>query len=584
MEEGIRGDMKIIWYFLSKYKREFYLIFLVTIIFGSVIEAFIPFVYGKIVELIVADAQVPVLLYWLLFWFVLTLIKEWTFRNYFVNSARLSAKCVHDFILLLNRHSINLKLSYHNKNKSGKLSSRYIQAGEALESVLENVVFWFGTEVAISLFSIIFIGLYIHWSLFLLIFFFVALYVAIAFRTSQPINSHVLNFSKSYEDAYGTIGDSVANIKLVKANSGEEKENQKVGKILQGETMQHLELFWKTLKRSNCFQDVTLSFMLLFSLLLVILLFKENVIEVAQVVAFIGYLKVLESPLEQVGDKIGHYRRYMATIRRGYSLLEEETDDYGVEGKISPAGVRGEVEFRNVSFSYNQTREVLKEINLKVKSGEIIALVGESGVGKSTMMDLISRYIVPDSGDISLDGFDIRKITLKSLRDNIGIVPQDVSMFNDTVRNNLIYGKPDANEEEIENAAKAANIYDFVNDFPNGFEQQVGERGVQLSGGQKQRVAIARALLKNPKILILDEATSSLDSKSEFLVQEAMQRLMKYRTTFVIAHRLSTITHADCIVVFEKGKIAEAGTHQELLDRKGVYYNLYTLQSLVRGK
>jgi len=584
MEEGIRGDMKIIWYFLSKYKKEFYLIFLVTIIFGSVIEAFIPFVYGKIVELIVADAQVSVLLYWLLFWFALTLIKEWAFRNYFVNSARLSAKCVHDFILLLNRHSVNLKLSYHNKNKSGKLSSRYIQAGEALESVLENIVFWFGTEVAISLFSIIFIGLYIHWSLFLLIFFFVALYVAIAFKTSQPISSHVLNFSKSYEDVYGTIGDSVANIKLVKANSGEEKENQKVGKILQGETMQHLELFWKTLKRANCFQDVTLSFMLLFSFLLVILLFKEKIIEVAQVVAFIGYLKVLESPLEQVGDKIGHYRRYMATIRRGYSLLEEETDDYGVEGKMSPAGVRGEVEFRNVSFSYNQTREVLKEINLKVKPGEIIALVGESGVGKSTMMDLISRYIVPDSGEILLDGFDIRKITLKSLRDNIGIVPQDVSMFNDTVRNNLIYGKPDANEEEIENAAKAANIYDFVNDFPNGFEQQVGERGVQLSGGQKQRVAIARALLKNPKILILDEATSSLDSKSEALVQEAMQRLMKDRTTFVIAHRLSTITHADRIVVLEKGKIAEAGTHQELLDRKGVYYNLYTLQSLVRSK
>lgn len=583
MEENLREDAKIIWRFLSKYKKEFYTT-LAVVFFGAAIEAFIPYVYGKIVEFIVANEDFSLIFMWLSAWFVAQLIFEWTRRYLFVNSGRISIKCVNDFVLLLNQHSLNLQLSYHNKNKSGKLSSRYIKAGDSLESLLESIVFWFGADVLMMILVFILIGLYIHWSVLVIVLFTVVIFVRVSAKRSKPISEHIVNVNKAYEEAYGIVNDSISNIKLVKASAGEEYEGQKASLLLRVKAMEHFEKFWSTARQTFMIQDIILSFMIFLSLIVVVLLFNRGEVGVGQVVAFIGYLGLLRSPLQRIGEHIGRYRRLIGTIRRGYSLLEEETEDYEAADKIQLVNVKGKVEFQDVYFAYNQTREVLRGIDLKVNPGEMVALVGESGVGKSTLMDLLSRYIIPTSGKILLDDIDIQKVTLKSLRQNIAIVPQDVSMFNDTVRNNLIYGKPDATEEEVQDAIRAANAQDFIEAFPNGMDEQVGERGVQLSGGQKQRIAIARAILKNPKILILDEATSALDSKSEILVQEAMQRLMKGRTTFVIAHRLSTIVHADRIVVLAKGQIVEQGTHNELLDMEGAYYKLYTLQSLSKDK
>lgn len=583
MEENLREDAKIIWRFLSKYKKEFYTT-LAVVFFGAAIEAFIPYVYGKIVEFIVANEDFSLIFMWLSAWFVAQLIFEWTRRYLFVNSGRISIKCVNDFFLLLNQHSLNLQLSYHNKNKSGKLSSRYIKAGDSLESLLESIVFWFGADVLMMILVFILIGLYIHWSVLVIVLFTVVIFVRVSAKRSKPISEHIVNVNKAYEEAYGIVNDSISNIKLVKASAGEEYEGQKASLLLRVKAMEHFEKFWSTARQTFMIQDIILSFMIFLSLIVVVLLFNRGEVGVGQVVAFIGYLGLLRSPLQRIGEHIGRYRRLIGTIRRGYSLLEEETEDYEAAGKIQLVNVKGKVEFQDVYFAYNQTREVLRGIDLKVNPGEMVALVGESGVGKSTLMDLLSRYIIPTSGKILLDDIDIQKVTLKSLRQNIAIVPQDVSMFNDTVRNNLIYGKPDATEEEVQDAIRAANAQDFIEAFPNRMDEQVGERGVQLSGGQKQRIAIARAILKNPKILILDEATSALDSKSEILVQEAMQRLMKGRTTFVIAHRLSTIVHADRIVVLAKGQIVEQGTHNELLDMEGAYYKLYTLQSLSKDK
>jgi subfamily B ATP-binding cassette protein MsbA len=242
--------------------------------------------------------------------------------------------------------------------------------------------------------------------------------------------------------------------------------------------------------------------------------------------------------------------------------------------------VSGRVTFENVDFDYTTAVPVLKDVSFSVESGQVIALVGPSGAGKSTLINLIPRFYDVVDGRITMDGHDVRDVDLRSLRDQIGLVPQETILFSDTVLTNIRYGKLDATQDEIETAAGAANAHDFiVNDLPHGYQTLVGERGVKLSGGQRQRVAIARAILKDPRILILDEATSSLDSESERLVQEALERLMAGRTSFVIAHRLSTVINADWILVLDEGRVVEQGTHaQLLLNANGLYYRLHQMQ------
>jgi len=239
------------------------------------------------------------------------------------------------------------------------------------------------------------------------------------------------------------------------------------------------------------------------------------------------------------------------------------------------------IEIKNISFNYPSAPKVLDKINLTIQKGEIVALVGPSGSGKTTLAQLILRFYDPQEGGIYLDGQDIRDITLSSLRRQIGVVTQETHLFNDTVENNISYGKPNATLEEIQSAAKTAFAHDFISDLPQGYQTVIGERGTRLSGGERQRIAIARSVLKNPAILILDEATSALDATSERAVQAALERLLEGRTVLVIAHRLSTIRKADRIVVLDRGKVKETGNHDELLRQKGMYHQLYELHSQV---
>ncbi|MFD1864656.1 ABC transporter ATP-binding protein [Planococcus chinensis] len=296
-------------------------------------------------------------------------------------------------------------------------------------------------------------------------------------------------------------------------------------------------------------------------------------------VAFIAYIERLYNPLRRLVNSSTTLTQAIASMDRVFELVDEEYEVTDKKGAKDLKVVDGKLEFRNVSFQYNNGgTEVLSDLNFTVKPGETVAFVGMSGGGKSTIVSLIPRFYDVTDGGIYMDDHNLKDVTIHTLRDQIGLVLQDSILFSDSVKSNILMGKPHATDEEVVAAAKAANAHEFIELLPEGYDTKVGERGVKLSGGQKQRIAIARVFLKNPPILILDEATSALDLESEALIQDSLERLAHDRTTLIVAHRLSTITHADQILVIDHGKLAEKGTHDELMKRQGVYFNLFQVQ------
>jgi subfamily B ATP-binding cassette protein MsbA len=294
-------------------------------------------------------------------------------------------------------------------------------------------------------------------------------------------------------------------------------------------------------------------------------------------IGFIALFAMIIQPAKNFSNGLTSLQRGTASAKRIFDLIDMQPMIQNKPGAVSLTAFTSGIEFKNVSFAYD-TDHVLKNINLKIEKGKTIALIGPSGGGKSTLADLVPRFYDPTQGEVCIDGISIADYDLESMRQHLGIVTQESILFNDTIFNNIAFGKPNVSEEEVMQAAKIANAHDFIMQTENGYETKIGERGSKLSGGQRQRLSIARAVLKNPPILILDEATSALDSESEKLVQEALFNLMKNRTSIVIAHRLSTIQHADEIVVIQDGTIAERGTHEELNQKNGIYKKLSDIQ------
>jgi ABC-type multidrug transport system fused ATPase/permease subunit len=306
----------------------------------------------------------------------------------------------------------------------------------------------------------------------------------------------------------------------------------------------------------------------------------DATLEQGKFFAFVMFTVFMGASIGSIPDLFASLQKAIGATEHLMDMIKEDTEKDLYHGKDKPV-LKGEVTFENINFHYPERPdfEVLKNMNFNVKSGGKIALVGASGAGKSTIASLLLRFYQPDSGKYLVDGINVEDIDVEHLRKHMAFVPQEVILFSGTIRENIAFGNPDASTEAVELAAKKANAFDFIKGFPEGFETEVGDRGIQLSGGQKQRVAIARAILKDPTILILDEATSALDAESERLVQEALDNLMENRTSFIIAHRLSTIRKADTILVMEQGQIVEKGSHEELIKiEDGVYANLNELQ------
>jgi subfamily B ATP-binding cassette protein MsbA len=297
-----------------------------------------------------------------------------------------------------------------------------------------------------------------------------------------------------------------------------------------------------------------------------------------ELVAFLVYVGIIGEMVSDLGWVYSQFQETMGATQRVFQILSTTPDVQDQPGAVELENADGRITFDNVSFTYDDRQPVLNNVSLDIAPGEILALVGPSGAGKSTIFNLIPRFYDVTGGAIRVDGIDVRAVTQASLRAQIGIVPQETLLFGGTIRENILFGRLDASEAEMIDAAKAANAHDFIVSLPDGYETLVGERGIRLSGGQRQRVAIARAILKNPRILLLDEATSSLDNESEKLVQEALERLMQGRTTVIIAHRLSTVRVAHRLAVLSGGQIEELGTHDDLMARGGLYARLYEMQ------
>ena len=381
----------------------------------------------------------------------------------------------------------------------------------------------------------------------------------------------------SLADINGRLEDSISGIRVVKSFTNEEYEEYKFDdgndnfKRLRTISVRYIGIFGSGVNFfSNLSTLVTLVAGGYFA--------AKGEINFGDLTAYLIYINQFLQPVKRLANFIEQFQRGMAGFKRYTEVMEIEPDIVDSENAVQIDNVRGEVEFFNVAFSYDEKNSVLSGIDLKVTPGETVAVVGPSGAGKTTLCNLIPRFYDIDSGSIRVDGRDIRDITIKSLRKNIGIVQQDVFLFSGTIKENIAYGNLDASDEEIINASKAANAHDFIMDLPDGYDTYIGERGVKLSGGQKQRISIARMLLKNPPILILDEATSSLDNHSEAVIQKSIEELSKDRTTFIIAHRLATIKNAKRIIVLTENGIEEQGTHRELFEKHGVYHALYSSQ------
>ena len=474
------------------------------------------------------------------------------------------------------QHLHNLSIRFFDKRTTGTVISHITEDSERLQDfMLEGLSF-----LSVQLFLFFGIGsmlFFMNWKLACFVLIPIPIIVLGASWFWRKVRSLWHRAYRRRSKLFDVVNDSVSGIRVVRAFGQQKDEVNRFGtaNIDARDYETHAEMIWST-------YYPPLMFAVQFGTLIVWYFGGLDIItgpmKLGTLFAFLGYLAMFYEPLRYVSPLINWASRSMTAAERLFEVIDSQPEQFDDGTLKAMPNITGEVKFHNMTFGYESHKPVLRDINLHVQPGEMIGLVGHSGAGKSTLINLICRFYTPDSGQLEIDGEDIKQINLKDLRQQIGVVLQDPYLFSGTIAENIAYAHPDAAMEDIIAAAKAANAHEFIVKFPDGYDTEVGERGGSLSGGERQRISIARAILHNPRILILDEATSSVDVETEKKIQQAIDRLVQNRTTFAIAHRLSTLRNADRLFVIEKGKGVECGSHEELMEKKGIYYKLVETQ------
>jgi ABC-type multidrug transport system fused ATPase/permease subunit len=581
MKKGLRA----IWRHVQSFKKELTILVILGIV-SAIANGFVPYVTGRFFDTLIelsrgvrtlTTSTLPLWVVLLGVWVLVQLIAnniDWIMDRL---RRRVDTEIHFNIQVQGFTHLLRAPLAYHKNVHINGVMQKISMAGWRVSAIVGTVV-----NIAPQFLSII-IGIILAASIntFLasILVIGVLLYVALLTKILIPIAAIDVAAHKSWNEGWDDAAQAVTQIESVKQATTEEYEDRTVRESLLSRTYRlwyQIERHWSNV---GFFQRLIV-FVTQFTVFIFSVHFiSSGVITVGELVALNGYALMFFGPFVSLGYSWQTIQNGITTAAQAEEIFAGEEENYEPKDAITPTHFSGEVTFENVSFAYGANQaEVLAGLDFKVSVGEVVALVGESGVGKSTAIALISGYYFPTKGRVLIDGIDTRQLQLINLRQNIAVVPQEVALFNNTIKSNISYGSPEASGEDIEHATREAHAEEFIKAFPTGYDTIVGERGIKLSVGQKQRIAIARAILRNPKILILDEPTSALDSETERKVTEALEKLMTGRTTFIIAHRLSTVRKANRILVLEKGKIVEEGTHDQLMQiENGNYRHRYEL-------
>jgi len=474
-------------------------------------------------------------------------------------------------------HFLRMSLPFHHKHSSGRLVARVINDVNEMANAIPHVVRDL-LQQGLTLLALTGVAFYQNWKLATALILVMPISTYAIVKIGKRLRKLAARGQESMGDMASALKESFAGIRIVKAYGGEHLEQQRFAKgnsAYLRTVMKSAQLGALSAPLLEAIGIGGIAFIVWYGGFLVI----DEQMKPGEFFSFLAAMFIAYTPVKKLAGANSQVQRAIAAANRVFEMLDQEHEFVHDHGRAELPAISRSLEFQNVSFSYEGSDEPeIEHVHLTVEFGEVVALVGKSGSGKSTLMSLVPRFHDPSEGRILIDGRDIRDVTLTSLRAQIAIVSQETVLFDETVRANVAYGRPEASEEDIIRAARAGHAWEFIEELPDGLDTLIGENGVNLSGGQRQRLAIARAMLRNPPVLILDEATSALDTESERNVQAALAELMKNRTTLVIAHRLSTVQHADRIIVLDEGRIVEEGLHHELLRRNGMYTRLYQTQ------